>query len=96
MPPPSVEKRAAVFITVDQLRPDTTGHNLVLKVRAVLGSDLMRVTSSTCRSNWHDEAASICYCYRLWTPKSLLTGRLGGLALLLLKWLNAWWETRPA
>lgn len=39
MPPPSVEKRAAVFTTVDQLRPDTTGHNLVLKVRTVLGFD---------------------------------------------------------
>jgi len=32
MPPPSAEKRAPVFTTVDQLRPDTTGHNLVLKV----------------------------------------------------------------
>ena len=50
MPPPSVEKRAPVFTTVDQLRPDTTGHNLVLKVRTVLGSDLLPVTLSISRS----------------------------------------------
>ena len=49
MPVPSIEKRAPVFSTVDQLRPDTTGHNLVLKVRAFLGSDLMFVTLSSCR-----------------------------------------------
>lgn len=32
MPPSSFEKRAPIFVTVDQLRPDTTGHNLVVKV----------------------------------------------------------------
>lgn len=29
------EEQAAVFTTVDQLRPDTKGHNLVLKVSVV-------------------------------------------------------------
>lgn len=32
--PGAVEKRLPVFTTVDQLRPDTSGHNLVVKVTA--------------------------------------------------------------
>lgn len=30
-----IEKRKPVFTTVDQLRPDSTGHNLTVKVRAL-------------------------------------------------------------
>lgn len=29
---PAIEKRKPVFTTVDQLRPDTSGHNLTVKV----------------------------------------------------------------
>lgn len=38
----SYEEQTPVFTTVDQLRPDTKGHNLVLKV-SVLSLDLWLV-----------------------------------------------------
>lgn len=35
----NVEKRPPVFTTIDQLRPDTSGHNLVVKVMAPRSPD---------------------------------------------------------
>ncbi len=32
----AVEKRLPVFTTIDKLRPDTSGHNLVVKVKGTL------------------------------------------------------------
>ena len=32
MPSPASDKRASAFTSIDQLRPDTSGHNLVVKV----------------------------------------------------------------
>lgn len=32
----AVEKRPPVFTTIDKLRPDTSGHNLVVKVKGAL------------------------------------------------------------
>ena len=46
----AIEKKKPVFTKVDQLRPDTSGHNLTVKVRSLprIGKD-QRCCGPACR-----------------------------------------------
>ena len=83
----NASKRAPIFTSVDQLRPDGSGHNLTVKVSAF---------SRYAQGRWVLAAVTSTAKYRWSTPRSCSTAPLVGTGLHLRWSRNALWATRLA